>query len=99
MFVFNTTYTVHESVDAAWLKYAKTVLIPDMTDDGFLMPMLMKIECMVEPGYNSYALQFCFDNREFIARWQESLYSEYASAIRSTFGEKVLFFSTIMERI
>lgn len=99
MFIFNTTYTVHESAQTAWLKHTKTITIPDMIDDGFHSPKLMRIDHIVEPGYFNFALQFCADNKEFIERWQNEIQPEYTMEHRRIFGDKVLFFCTVMEEI
>lgn len=99
MFVFNTTYNVHISVEMSWLKYVKTQLIPDMLDDGFVAPILMKIHFAQDPDIRNYALQFRASSREFIERWQSEIQPEYTAGLYRQYKEKVLFFNTIMEEI
>lgn len=99
MFVFNTTYNVHNSVEVHWLKYVKTQLIPDMLDDGFLFPVLMKIHFQQEPEVQNYALQFRAPSREFVENWMTEKQADYNAEMYRLYKEKALFFTTIMEEM
>lgn len=96
MIVFNTTYAVHESVDAQWLDYVRNELIARMLLDGFTAPRLMVIDHQVERGYRNYALQFEHPGDEAFSDWQSVAKSRYDASLRRAFGEKVLSFSTMM---
>lgn len=99
MFVFNTTFSIHESVRERCLKYIQTEYIPNMLDDGFANPLFLKIHSESTDGYKNYAIQFVAPSLDFITNWKMEMERDYVSEIRSLFGEKALTFSTIMERI
>lgn len=96
MIVFNTTYSVHHSVDDRCVKFLTNTVIPSMLDDGFSSPLLMQIEQEVEPGYRSYALQFFSPGEAHLQPWLSASKRAYECDLAALFGEKVLSFSTIM---
>ena len=53
MIVFNTTFSIHESVTDRCLKYIQTQYIPNMIDDGFANPLLLKIHSESTDGYHN----------------------------------------------
>lgn len=99
MIVFNTTFSIHESITDKCLKYIQTQYIPNMLDDGFTNPLLLKIHNESTDGYHNYAIQFCSPSLEFIRDWKKVTEKEYVNEIRTLFEEKALTFSTIMETI
>lgn len=99
MFIFNTTFSIHESITEKCLKYIQTQYIPNMLDDGFVNPLLLKIHSESTDGYHNYAVQLIAPSLQFINNWRIEMEKDYISEIRSLFGEKALTFSTIMEKI
>ncbi len=99
MIIFNTTFSIHESVINRCLKYIQTQYIPNMMDDGFANPLLLKIHSESTDGYHNYAVQFYASTLDFIYKRKNDMEKEYIQEIRSLFGEQALSFSTIMETI
>ena len=99
MIVFNTTFSIHESVTTRCLKYIQTEYIPNMLDDGFVNPLLLKIHNESTDGYLNYAVQLYAPSLEFVQDWRMKMEREYIQDLRALFGEQALTFSTIMETI
>ncbi len=99
MIVFNTTFSIHKSITDQCLKYIQTQYIPNLLDDGFSNPLLLKIHSESADGYHNYAIQFIAPSLQFINNWKLEMEKDYINEIRALFGEKALTFSTIMERI
>lgn len=99
MFIFNTTFSIHESITEKCLKYIQTQYIPNMLDDGFVNPLLLKIHSESTDGYHNYAVQFIAPSLQFISNWKEEMEKDYTNEIRLLFEEKALTFSSIMEKI
>ena len=99
MIIFNTTFSIHESVTNQCLKYIKTQYIPNMIDDGFINPLLLKIHSESTDGYHNYAVQFYASTLDFVYNWKKEMEKEYTHDLRMLFGEQALSFSTIMESI
>ena len=99
MVIFNTTFSIHESVTTHCLKYIQTEYIPNMLDDGFVNPLLLRIHNESTDGYHNYAVQLYAPSLKFIQDWREKMEREYTQDLRALFGEQALTFSTIMETI
>ncbi|MGM9806378.1 MAG: DUF4286 family protein [Candidatus Aphodosoma sp.] len=99
MIVYNTTFSVHESAIARWLALMEYTLVPALLEDGFVSPLLMKIDCVVEEGYSNYALQLQASDRTMLDEWIAYSKPAYDADIRGMFGLKVLSFSTVMEPV
>lgn len=99
MIIFNTTFSIHESVTNQCLKYIQTQYIPNMIDDGFINPLLLKIHSESTDGYHNYAVQFYASTLDFVYNWKKEMEKEYTHDLRMLFGEQALSFSTIMESI
>lgn len=99
MFIFNTTFSIHESITDRCLKYIQTQYIPNLLDDGFSNPLFLKIHSESTDGYLNYAIQFIAPSLQFINNWKAEMERDYITEIRSLFGEKALTFSTIMEKL
>ena len=99
MFIFNTTFSIHELITDKCLKYIQTQYIPNMIDDGFINPILLKIHSESTDGYHNYAVQLYAPSLEFIQSWREKMEREYTHDLRAMFGEQALTFSTVMETI
>lgn len=96
MTIYNTTYTVHTAAIDRWLHYARTTLIPSLVADGFTSPLLMQVDCTVDPDYRNFALQLSAPDRRALDRWIAADKPDYDHDTRRLFGEQVLSFSTIM---
>ena len=99
MFIFNTTFSIHESTTDRCLKYIQTQYIPNLLDDGFSNPLFLKIHSESTDGYHNYAIQFIAPSLQFINNWKAEMERDYITEIRALFGEKALTFSTIMEKL
>ena len=77
MFIFNTTFSIHESITEKCLKYIQTQYIPNMLDDGFVNPLLLKIHSESTDGYHNYAVQFIAPSLQFISNWKEEMEKYY----------------------
>ena len=82
-----------------WQEHIQTQYIPNMMDDGFINPLLLKIHSESTDGYHNYAVQFYASTLDFVLNWKKEMEKEYTHDLRMLFGEQALSFSTIMERI
>jgi hypothetical protein len=99
MIVFNTTYLVAFEVHDTWLQWISSRHIPAMLETSFFKdPRLFKVLVDEEHGV-TYSLQFSSPDMASIQSWQEKHKDEMESGLRKTFGESVMFFSTLLEEI
>ena len=57
MTIYNTTFTIHNSILDKCLFLIKTEVIDRMLEDGFSQPTLMKVVSINDPEYTNYALK------------------------------------------
>ena len=99
MIVFNTTYLVAFEVHDTWLQWISFRHIPAMLETSlFKDPRLFKVLVEEEHG-TTYSLQFSSPDMVSIQSWQEKYKDEMETDLKETFGESVMFFSTLLEEI
>ncbi len=99
MIIFNTTYLVSFEVHDSWLQWISFRYIPSMLETSFLKdPRLFKVLVDEEHGI-TYSLQFSSPDMATMKKWQEKHRAEMETDLHETFGESVMFFSTLLEEI
>lgn len=98
MTLYNTTFTIHNSVLDKCLFIIQSEIIEKMLEDGFTQPFLMKVISIQDPEYSNYALQFQAPDMEFINNWKNNNMG-CMKILQTIFKEKVLYFDTILESI
>lgn len=97
MILYNTTFGVENSVAERWLTFMKTEFIPLMKNDLNHIS-LCKIYMENPEGLTSFSLLGSGESHERIAEWKTKE-KELLSTLRAEFGERVLWFSTVMEEV
>ncbi len=99
MIIFNTTYLVSFDAHDTWLRWISSRHIPFMLKNSlFKDPRLFKVLVDEEHGV-TYSLQFASPDMAAMQNWQEKHKNEMEADLRDTFGESVMFFSTLLEEI
>ena len=100
MIILNTTYYIHESIDADFRKWVSEIYFPSAINIGGLeRPMLAKILTDTQEGMSGYAVQLSADNKEIAELWHDNHAADLRGELSKLFGDKVLFFNTYMETI
>ncbi|HPW90116.1 MAG TPA: DUF4286 family protein [Paludibacteraceae bacterium] len=97
MILYNTTFGVENSAIADWLAFMKMEFMPTMAKELHHVK-LCKIMIEHPEGLTSFALHGSSDSHEQLKAWQttEQL---FLRQLRTQFGERVLWFSTLMEEV
>ena len=97
MILYNTTFGVETSTAEAWITFMKTEFMPAMAQD-LRHVSLCKILAENPEGLTAFALHGSSDSHDQLKVWQttEQL---LLRQLRTQFGERVLWFSTIMEEV
>ncbi len=100
MIVYNTTFVVMNSVKDNFLAWVRTVYVPHATQSRKLVaPMLTRIIGSVEEGTESYAVQFRAHSEESLQEWKEEIGNALISDMTRRFGQQVMGFSTVMDKL
>ncbi|MDR1699320.1 MAG: DUF4286 family protein [Prevotellaceae bacterium] len=98
MIIFNTTYCVPETIFGKWNTWLQEIYIPRMLETGyFIEPRVCKILNPAEDSDHSYSVQFSTENEESLLAWNEEFGEEFKNNFTGTFGNEVLYFSTLLE--
>lgn len=97
MILYNTTFGVETSATDAWITFMKTEFMPAMAQQLYHVS-LCKILVENPEGLTSYALHGSVDSYEQLQAWQEAE-QLFLRQLRTQFGERVLWFSTLMEEV
>ncbi len=98
MIIFNTTYCVPEAVFRKWNTWLQEIYIPRMLETGyFFEPRVCKILNPAQDSESSYSVQFSTESEERLLAWNKEFGEEFKNSFTITFGNEVLYFSTLLE--
>lgn len=100
MYVLNTTFHVHKSVEEAFILWIKKDYIHSALSSGvFCQPSLLRLMLEVQEDSSSFALGLKADDMDVAASWHDNAGAELRRKLYDRFGEKVVFFTTCMEEL
>lgn len=99
MIVANTTFHVESSVEHEWVAWVHATYLAIATSAGVACsPLFLKIMSPVEGGV-CYAVQLQAESEATVDGWLNELQPKLLAEMHSRWGEKVLFFTTLMEEV
>lgn len=100
MLIFNTTFHTEDDVREVYLDFMKQVYIPQAAESGFLFdPCFARIPLQHEQSGSSYSLQFKVKNSDTLNYWMSNQGALLQQTLNQKFGNKVVGFITVMEKI
>ncbi|MGM9803394.1 MAG: DUF4286 family protein [Muribaculaceae bacterium] len=100
MVIFNTTYHVANETIPEFIAWLRSEYVPQATADRMLLvPQLTRIIGSERDGGTSFALQFRAQSLNSLEIWQRNTGKRLNALLTRTFGNNVLGFSTVMEKI
>lgn len=100
MFVKNTTFVVHRSVDNQFVDWARDVYVPSISGvAGFSDVTMMKVLTEIDPDTVNYAIQFRTQSLSQVEEWETAVASFLKDDISRLTRGMVVSFSTSMEII
>lgn len=98
MYIYNTTFFIHESRLPEVLHWLKTRFIPETQRDNLLLqPRMLRAITSTDSDEMSYAVQFEADSLADINQWRATIEPPLMQEMSFTFLTAVSTFSTIME--
>lgn len=100
MTIINQTFIVEEDVLQQWLEWIKQEYIPDALNSGmFTAFKILKVTTpSIDPG-NTFALQLTVHENILASGLETSYFVKKDAMTQIKFGEKVLFFRTLLEEL
>ena len=99
MIVVSTTFHVESSIAKEWVAWVHaTYLVNAVERCSMSSPLFMKILTQMEGG-EGYAVQLQCESDEAAERWLNEQQPRLLAEMRSRWGERALFFTTLMEEV
>jgi len=100
MILYNTTFVVDDSVHDEWFTWMKETHINDyLQSNCFLGARFGKITSHVEPGMQTYSIQFFTNDNLTLDQFKNNFLTDIQQKSLQKFGTKVLSFSSEMDHI
>lgn len=98
MYIFNQTFSIDPTVFETWKNWTKSDYIPEVMASGFFEQFLiLKLLSPVAENQLTYALQFFATDEMQIEEIEQLFELNFEFKIATKFGDKVLFFRTLLE--
>lgn len=100
MYIYNVTFSVEKEIIEEFIAFVKSEFIPlSLECDGFSRPVLARVSHDLDPKTSNFALQFSADTVEDINLWYEDRGSGLFSRVMSRWGQRAVYFQTVLETI
>lgn len=98
--LFNTTYQVDVNEARNFVIWLHECYIPQVKEQGTLSrPRMSRVLSHREQDSECFALEFEVENTAALHHWYQQHGMAFEKEIRKMFGEKVVWFSTLLEVI
>ena len=99
MFVINTSFHVHKSIEDSFLIWLKEIFIKSaLCDDAFSDVTLMRLLLEVQEDSSSFSVGLLSEDLDSAFEWNETKGADLLSELLRQFGsDKVVFFTTCMQ--
>lgn len=98
MILYNTTFTVSRGVQEAFLQYLETEHFPHIYSFNLVNShKLYKLHGHEDPDSITYCLQYFLPDMGTYEQYAGLLDYTFKKELKQQFGEKVLYFSTVLE--
>ncbi len=99
MILINTTFHVESDVEKEWVAWVHATYLALATAEGTaLSPLFLKIMSQMEGGVG-YAVQVQAGSQSDVDMWLGEMQPKLLSEMYGRWGDKVLFFTTLMEEV
>lgn len=101
MYIYNTTFVCDDSRIEEFLMWADAEFVPIVTASGVAsdvqLAQVLPVNESDEAEASSFSIQVRIESLELIEEWMHDSFCPAVSALSSRFGDKVLYFPTILE--
>lgn len=100
MIIYNTTFNIAPGYESEFIEFLKQDYILDCLNTKLVsQPKFMKLLGDLPDEGSTYSLQFNCENLENYLTFESDFAPEFQDEIIARYGEKVLFFSSVLEVI
>ena len=99
MYILNTSFMVEYDVHDQWLDTFRNRFLPSLQEAGFSNLIFTKVISNDSEGDYTYSLQVPMADLSRYEEFNRDILGEYAATYRPVFGEKVLWFVSLLKKI
>lgn len=99
MIILNTTFYVHESIGEQFRQWIEQEYIPSALNESLSEPVVARLLMEPQEGMSGYAIQFVSETIAQAQKWHDDKAATLRGLLSGKYGEKILFFTTYMERL
>ncbi|WP_418916067.1 DUF4286 family protein, partial [Alistipes ihumii] len=97
--LLRTTIRRCQTVHDRWLKFVTEKYIPALRARGFGKVVFTRVLSVDAEDHFTYSLQVNADDMEAYRLIVDELFAEYAATVGALFGQRVLWFNSLMKRV
>lgn len=99
MYIVNTSFTVDHTVHARWLELIAGQYFPFLRENGYAEFVFTRVISAEASDHFIYSLQVPVPDLEQYRRLTGEIFREYEQIAGPVFGERVLWFTSLMKRV
>lgn len=99
MYIYNVTVTIEADILDEWLRWMKTVHVPDVMATGLFMENKICKLITDDASETTYAVQYTFRSMNDIEKYQKEFAPKLQQEHKEKFKDKFAAFRTILEII
>ena len=99
MYILNTSFMVDYDVHERWLETFGGRFLPFLREAGFDGMIFSRVVSNGNEGHFTYSLQIPLADLSRYKEYTEDILGDYAATIAPAFGEKVLWFVSLLKKI
>jgi len=99
MYILNTSFMVDYDVHDHWLNTFRNRFLPFLQESGFKDLIFTKVISNEDEGHFTYSLQVTLLDLARYKEYTEEIMQEYAATYFPVYGEKVLWFISLMKKM
>lgn len=100
MILHNTTFSVDQSINAAWLDWIKEIYFEAAKESGWVNQFrLMRMRNVPDDSGMTYSVQLFFINEDYWNLFLDEMEPSLLNHLQQSFGEKALFFQSQLDVI
>ncbi|MDL2320373.1 DUF4286 family protein [Alistipes sp. OttesenSCG-928-B03] len=99
MYLVNTTFAVEYDVHDRWFELVRGKYVPLLEENGYNIVALSRVISAEATGHFTYSLLVGADDIPAYQRLTDELFGEYLAVAGPLFGDRVVWFTSLMKKL
>ena len=99
MYIISTTFAVEPPIHGLWYKFITEKFLPRLEQDSGESPVFTRVLSQAAEEHYTYSVQCRCSDIPFYNRFMSHIMADYTEIAEPMFGDKALYFTTLLKRI